>query len=53
MQLQTWVEVEAYLRSSRGIILPIGSTELHGPICLVDTYAISAELIAGGVGEAA
>ena len=34
LQLQTWVEVETYLRSSRGIILPIGSTEQHGPIGL-------------------
>ena len=53
LQLQTWVEVEAYLRSSRGIILPIGSTEQHGPIGLVGTDAICAEVIARGVGEAA
>jgi len=30
LHLQTWPEVETYLRSSRGIILPIGSTEQHG-----------------------
>jgi creatinine amidohydrolase len=53
LQLQTWVEVEAYLRSSRGIILPIGSTEQHGPIGLIGTDAICAEVIARGVGEAA
>src|SRR6266404_6209474 len=53
LQLQTWVEVEAYLESSRGIILPIGSTEQHGPTGLIGTDAICAEVIARGVGEAA
>jgi len=53
LQLQTWVEVEANLRSSRGIILPIGSTEQHGPIGPIGTDAICAEVIARGVGEAA
>jgi creatinine amidohydrolase len=52
LQLQTWPEVEAYLRTSRGIILPIGSTEQHGPIGLIGTDAICAETIARGVGEA-
>src|SRR5690349_4873307 len=52
LQLQTWQEVEAYLRNSRGIILPIGSTEQHGPNGLIGTDAICAELIAKGVGEA-
>ena len=53
LQLQTWVEVGAYLRSSRGIIVPIGSTEQHGPIGLIGTDAICAEVIARGVGKAA
>ena len=53
LQLQTWVEVEAYLESSRGVILPIGSTEQHGPTGLIGTDAICAEVIARGVGEAA
>src|SRR6266404_6369654 len=53
LQLQTWVEVEAYLESSRGIILPIGSTEQHGPMGLIGTDALCAEVIAKGVGEAA
>src|SRR5881398_454110 len=52
LQLQTWIEVEAYLKSSRGIILPIGSTEQHGPTGLIGTDAICAEIIARGVGEA-
>src|SRR6516165_11861527 len=53
LQLQTWQEVEAYLQNNRGIILPIGSTEQHGPIGLIGTDAICAEVIARGVGEAA
>ena len=53
LQLQTWQEVEAYLQTSRGIILPIGSTEQHGPTGLIGTDAICAEVIARGVGEAA
>src|SRR6266446_3852552 len=51
LQLQTWQEVEAYLHTSRGIILPIGSTEQHGPIGLIGTDTICAEVIARGVGE--
>jgi creatinine amidohydrolase len=53
LQLLSWPEVEAYLRTSRVMILPIGSTEQHGPIGLIGTDAICAETIARGVGEAA
>ena len=52
LQLSTWPEVEAYLQSSQGIIIPIGSTEQHGPTGLIGTDAICAEAIAKGVGEA-
>jgi len=52
LHLITWPEVEAYLQKSRGIILPIGSTEQHGPTGLIGTDAICAEAIARGVGEA-
>ena len=51
LHLSTWQEVEAYLEHSRGIILPIGSTEQHGPTGLIGTDAICAEAIAHGVGE--
>jgi creatinine amidohydrolase len=51
LHLSTWQEVETYLKNSQGIILPIGSTEQHGPTGLIGTDAISAELIAKGVGE--
>jgi creatinine amidohydrolase len=53
LHLSTWAEVEAYLDSSRGIIIPIGSTEQHGPTGLIGTDAIAASAIARGVGEAA
>ncbi|MGB7417463.1 MAG: creatininase family protein, partial [Thermosynechococcaceae cyanobacterium] len=51
LHLCTWQEVEHYLETSAGIILPIGSTEQHGPTGLIGTDAICAEVIAKGVGE--
>lgn len=51
LQLSTWPEVEDYLTQSRGIVLPIGSTEQHGPTGLIGTDAICADAIARGVGE--
>ncbi|WP_066424861.1 creatininase family protein [Anabaena sp. 4-3] len=51
LHLTTWQEVEEYLQTSPGIILPIGSTEQHGPTGLIGTDAICAEAIARGVGE--
>jgi creatinine amidohydrolase len=53
LQHQTWQEVESYLARSNGIIIPIGSTEQHGPNGLIGTDAICAELIAKAAGEAA
>ena len=52
LQLSTWPEVETYLKTSRGIIIPIGSTEQHGPNGLIGTDALCAEEIALGVGAA-
>src|SRR4028119_272934 len=52
LHLSTWPEVEAYLEQSQGIILPIGSTEQHGPTGLIGTDAICAEAIARGTGDA-
>ena len=51
MQLATWPAVEAYLTRSRTVILPIGSTEQHGPTGLIGTDALCAEAIAWRVGE--
>lgn len=48
----TWQEVERYLERSTAIILPVGSTEQHGPNGLIGTDALCAELVARGVGEA-
>jgi creatinine amidohydrolase/Fe(II)-dependent formamide hydrolase-like protein len=45
LQLATWPEVEAYLRRSRGIVIPIGSTEQHGPNALIGTDALCPEII--------
>ena len=39
-------------RARRGIIVPIGSTEQHGPNGLLGTDAICPEVIAKGVGDA-
>lgn len=52
LHLSTWPEVEQYLAQSQGLIIPIGSTEQHGPTGLIGTDAICAEAIAKGVGEA-
>jgi creatinine amidohydrolase len=52
LQLATWPEVEAYLEQSRGVVIPIGSTEQHGPTGLIGTDAICPETIAGGMSQA-
>jgi len=52
LQLATWPEVEAYLARSRSIILPIGSTEQHGPNGMIGTDALTADAIARAVGDA-
>lgn len=51
LQLATWPEVDDYLKSSKGIIMPIGSTEQHGPTGLVGTDALTAEAIGRRLGE--
>jgi len=52
LALATWQEVEEYLRAQRGIIVPIGSVEQHGPNGLIGTDHLDAEFIAKGVGDA-
>lgn len=51
LQLATWPEVEAYLSRSTGIVIPIGSTEQHGPTGLIGTDAICPETIAAGMAD--
>ena len=53
LQLKTWQFVEDYLKTKTGIIIPIGSTEQHGPTGLIGTDALTAEMIARGAGEKA
>lgn len=52
LQHATWPEVESYLKTNRGIIVPIGSTEQHGPSGLIGTDALTAEVIGHRLGEA-
>lgn len=52
LQRATWPEVESYLEQSTGIVIPIGSTEQHGPTGLIGTDAICPETIAAGLSEA-
>jgi creatinine amidohydrolase len=51
LQLRTWPEVEAYLQRCRGVILPLGSTEQHGPTGAIGTDALTAEAVALEVGR--
>lgn len=48
MRLDTssWIEIETYLSQSKGIVIPIGSHEQHGPNGLLGTDAICPEIIA-------
>ena len=39
LKFSTWQEVETYLHKSKAIVLPIGSTEQHGPNGLIGTDA--------------
>jgi creatinine amidohydrolase len=51
LHLCSWPEVEAYLAKSKTILIPIGSTEQHGPNGLIGTDALCAELIGRRAGE--
>ncbi|MGB5136850.1 MAG: creatininase family protein [Prochlorococcaceae cyanobacterium] len=51
LQLRSWPEVEAYLERCRGVIVPLGSTEQHGPSGAIGTDALTAEAVALEVGR--
>jgi len=51
LQLRSWPEVEAYLQRCRGVIVPLGSTEQHGPTGAIGTDALTAEAVALEVGR--
>ncbi|MEQ8749966.1 MAG: creatininase family protein [Amphiplicatus sp.] len=40
LHLASWPEVEDYLTRSKGVVIPIGSTEQHGPNGLLGTDAL-------------
>ena len=46
LHLSTWPEIEAQLARSRTIVIPIGSTEQHGPTGLLGTDWLCSEIIA-------
>src|SRR5258706_11111093 len=51
LHLSSWPEVEAYLGKSKAILIPIGSTEQHGPNGLLGTDALCPEIIAKRAGD--
>lgn len=50
LSLKTWTQVEDYLKSSQTLIVPVGSTEQHGPTGLIGTDFITALEISKKVG---
>ena len=51
LALQRWPDVEAYLKGCKGIIIPLGSTEQHGPTGAIGTDALTAEAVALELGR--
>ncbi len=51
LQLSTWQEVDTYLKDQSGIIIPIGSTEQHGPTGFIGTDSLCPELLAFEIGK--
>jgi creatinine amidohydrolase len=50
LYLMTWPEIETYLKTKKEIILPVGSTEQHGPTGLIGTDFLTAWEIGKKVG---
>ncbi|MEI9929753.1 MAG: creatininase family protein, partial [Rhizomicrobium sp.] len=51
LHLSSWPEVQKYLETSKAILIPIGSTEQHGPNGLLGTDALCPEIIAKRAGD--
>jgi creatinine amidohydrolase len=51
LKLCAWPDVDAYLAHKQSIIIPIGSTEQHGPNGVMGTDFMTAELLAEEVGR--
>ena len=49
--LRTWPEIEAYLKTSKGILVPTGSVEQHGTAGLLGTDVLCAEAVARRAAE--
>ncbi len=52
LHLSSWPEVDEYLTQQSAILIPIGSTEQHGPTGLIGTDALCPEIIAQRVSAA-
>ncbi len=46
LHLSTWAEIESFLKTSRTVVVPIGSNEQHGPTGLLGTDWLCPEIIA-------
>ena len=51
LQLSTWPDIKTYLERCDAILIPIGSTEQHGPTGLIGTDALCPQRIAEGMAE--
>ena len=51
LHLSSWPEIDKYLETSKAILIPIGSTEQHGPNGLLGTDALCPEIIAKRAGD--
>lgn len=51
LQLSTWPDIEHYLQRTTGIMVPVGSTEQHGPNGLIGTDAICPQAISTAISE--
>ena len=49
--LSTWMEVQAYLLETDGILIPTGSIEQHGPMGLIGTDMLCAGDIASAAAK--
>ena len=46
LAMSTWPEIEAWLKTSKTVVIPIGSNEQHGPTGLLGTDWLCPEIIA-------
>jgi creatinine amidohydrolase/Fe(II)-dependent formamide hydrolase-like protein len=53
LHLSSWPEIDSYLATSKAILIPIGSTEQHGPNGLLGTDALCPEIIGRRAGDEA